>query len=428
MNELLSRIALAFGIGLLIGLERGWSSRQVVPGSRAAGVRTFAIAGLLGGIIGAIADGGPNGIALPGALIIAAAFASYSAVVAVFIREENRASGKYSATTAFAAILTFSLGLYAVLGNVHIATAAAVTTAAVLALREGIHGWIEKITPRELEAGLLLLAMTFIALPIVPARAVGPFGGVNIRELWIIAIVLASISFAAYIAVKYFGERKGVLLSAVIGGLVSSTAVTLSNARRAASKEGSPRMLAAAAGLATAVSFIRVTAIVGALSPSILFAVGLPLGAAALLACTYAVTLVYREPRIDTRDGAVTFRNPFGFWSVLAIAGSMGALILLGGYINERFGASGTLVAAASMGLFDVDAMTVAMSRLMSTSLPPVTVARAILVGAASNTVVKAAIAGAIGRGRFARDVALLALGCLAVGAGTMLLVVSHTR
>ena len=114
--------------------------------------------------------------------------------------------------------------------------------------------------------------MTFIALPLVPDDPVGPFGGVNPREIWLIAIVLAGVSFLGYAAVKYFGERHGVLLAAAAGGLVSSTAVTLANARRAAAGEGSPQLLAAGVSLATAVSFVRVLAIVAVLRPSLLVA------------------------------------------------------------------------------------------------------------------------------------------------------------
>ena len=126
--------------------------------------------------------------------------------------------------------------------------------------------------------------MTFIALPLVPDDPIGPFGGVNPREIWLIAIVLAGVSFLGYVAVKYFGERHGVLLAAAAGGLVSSTAVTVANARRAAAGEGSPRLLAAGVALATAVSFLRVVAIVAVLKPSLLVLLAPPLVAATVVA------------------------------------------------------------------------------------------------------------------------------------------------
>ena len=220
LQELLSRLAVALGIGLLIGLERGWRRREASPGSRAAGIRTFAISGLLGGLIAALAQA-LSSQALGGAvggIVLGFGFAAYAAVITVFSRDENRAVGIFSATTAIAGMLTFALGAYALLGDLRIAAGAAVAAAGLLAFREELHGWVEKITWPELRSGLVLLAMTFIGLPIVPDDAVGPFGGVNPREVWIIAIVLAGVSFLGYAAVKYFGARRGLLLAAAAGG------------------------------------------------------------------------------------------------------------------------------------------------------------------------------------------------------------------
>jgi uncharacterized membrane protein (DUF4010 family) len=159
--------------------------------------------------------------------------------LAVFCLEENRAQKDYSATTWVAATLTFALGAYAMMGDMRAAAGLAVAGSLILALREPLHGWVEKLTWPELRS--VLLAMTFIALPIMPNAPIGPFGGVKLREVWVIAIVLAGASFVGYVAVKYFGASHGVLLAGAAGGLASSTAVTITNARRAASDEGSPR-------------------------------------------------------------------------------------------------------------------------------------------------------------------------------------------
>src|SRR5262249_61436830 len=123
--------------------------------------------------------------------------------------------------------------------------AAAVAAAGILATREAIHGLVEKITWPELRSGLVLLAMTCIALPILKDDPIGPFGGVNPREVWIIAILLAGISFLGYLAVKVLGVSRGVLLAAAAGGLVSSTAGTLTNARPAPAGAGGPSVRAA---------------------------------------------------------------------------------------------------------------------------------------------------------------------------------------
>jgi uncharacterized membrane protein (DUF4010 family) len=234
--DVLSRVALALGIGLLIGLERGWRAREAEPGSRAAGIRTFAISGLLGGIAGAIATASDGVASAGGGIVLAVALAAYAAVIATFCRDENRADQTFSATTAIAAILTFALGAYSVIGDMRVAAAAGVATAGVLAAREELHGWVKNLTWSELRSGLVLLAMTFVALPVVPDEPIGPLGGVNPREVWVIAIALAGVSFVGYAAVRYYGASRGVLLAAA-GGLVSSTAVTISNARRAAAGE-----------------------------------------------------------------------------------------------------------------------------------------------------------------------------------------------
>jgi hypothetical protein len=189
LQELISRLAVALGIGLLIGLERGWRRRQASPGSRAAGIRTFAISGLLGGVIAALAQplssqASGGAASAVGAIVLGFGFAAYAAVITVFTRDENRAVGAVSATTAIAGMLTFALGAYALLGDLRIAVGAAVAAAGLLAFREELHGWVEKITWPELQSGLVLLAMTFLGLPILPDNPIGPFGGVNPREVW----------------------------------------------------------------------------------------------------------------------------------------------------------------------------------------------------------------------------------------------------
>ncbi len=409
-----SRVALAFGIGLLMGLERGWSTREARGGTRAAGVRTFAISGLMGGVAGAMARGPAGALTLEGAILLGTAFVAFSAVIALFGREENRAANKFSATTTIAALLTFVLGAYAVLGNERVAAASAVAAAAVLIFREGLHGWVAKITRVEFESGLLLLAMTFIVLPIVPPGSVGPLGGVNLREIWIIAIVLASVSFAGYAAVKLLGERRGILVAAAAGGLVSSTAVAFTNARRAAAGEGTPRVLAAGIALATAVSFIRVAAIAAVLNPSLVVLVVPALLVSAAVAAGFAIISVYMQAARSTGEANTQFRNPFGFWSVLGMAITIGVLILAGRFINARYGAAGAVAGAAVMGFFDVDAMAVSMARLGAQN--PLVGAYALLTGVATNTLTKVAISAFVGRRWFGIQIAALAVACLLVG------------
>ena len=413
-QELISRFGLALGIGLLFGLERGWRMRGEPPGGRTAGIRTFAISGILGGVVGATArtvDGMGSGI------LLGLGLAAYSAGLAIFCLEENRAQKDFSATTWVAAILTFALGAYALIGDMRAAAGLAVAASLILALREPLHGWVEKLTWPELRSALVLLAMTFIALPIVPNTSIGPFGGVNPREVWLIAIVLAGASFVGYVAVKYFGVSHGVLLAGVAGGLASSTAVTIANARRAASHEGSPRILAAGVAMASAVMFLRVCAIVLAVNAGLLVLVAPPLLAAAAAAVVIALIAAYWRGADGPDAQTFKFRNPFAFWTVVGFALFLGAVIVVGRLVGEWLGGVGAIIGAAVIGLVDVDAITVSVAGLTRRPLGIQDATIAILGAVATNMISKVAIGSIVGRGRFALEIIAMALACFTAGA-----------
>lgn len=422
-EDVLLRIALALGIGLLIGLERGWHRRAAAPGTRTAGVRTFTISGLFGGVVAALAAGQEGRLGIAGSIVFGSVFFAYAIAMTVFGRAENRALKSFSATSTITALLTFMLGAYAVLGDVHIAAAAAVATAGVLVIREELHGWLKRITLPELQSVLILLAMTFIALPLLPERAIGPFGGIHLREIWIIAIVLGAVSFAGYIAVKTLGEQRGVLLASAVGGLVSSTAVIVENARRAAAGEGSVRLLVAGAAVATAVSCARVGVLATVLERTLAPTLLPPLAAAMLAAVVLAVAHVRWHVTSGEAQAVPPLRNPFRFLPVLGLAASVGVLIVAGRLIYSYFGSSGAIAGAAIMGLFDVDPMTVSMTQLVPDTMTPMAGTLAITAGVAANILSKAVLGAFIGRGRFGIELVVISIVCLAAG-GLALLVV----
>ncbi|MBS0245798.1 MAG: MgtC/SapB family protein [Proteobacteria bacterium] len=413
VDQLLYRLALALGIGLLVGLERGWKTRGMQPGKRAAGVRTFTLCGLLGGIVAALAQALASPVAA--GLVFGFSFAVYAAIFAVMERDADRAAGSFSATTIIAGLLTFMLGAYAVIGDMRMAAAVAVAATAILALRAEIHGWIDHITWPELRSALVLLAMTFIVLPVVPDMTIG---GANPREVWLIAIVLAGVSFLGYVAVKVFGSERGVLFAAAAGGLVSSTAVTLTSARRAATGEAAPLVLAAGVAIATAISFLRVMAIAMALQPSLLPLIAPGLVAAALAAAGYAgVTMRWRDGSAGGQGAAGEFSNPLSFWPVVGYALLLGVVIVLGRYIGETFGTNGALAGAAALGFADQDTVAAAMSRLVPAILDSGAASEAILIAVVSNMVSKLGLAIVLGRGRFAGEVAVMTVLCWLAGA-----------
>lgn len=416
-EDLIRRLAVALAIGLLVGAERHWRDRDASPGRRTAGVRTFALIGLAGGVFAALAgSGGPLG----GALLMAAGLLALVAVLLPLELREAEAEDRFSATSLVAAIGTYALGALAVLGQGEAAGAAAVAMVAVLAARESLHGLMSRITWAEMRSAIVLLSMTLLALPLVPDEPVRWLAGVNPHKAWLLAILLAGISFLGYLAVKLGGERRGLLLAGAAGGLVASTAVTLANA--AASMRGGPaRGLAAGALVAGAVSCLRTVVLAMLVAPQVGRVLWPALLAAAMAMGAMAVLLSLRGATAD--DAPKPPDNPFEIASVLRMAAlltAVGALAKLGA---EWLGGAAVIVISAVTGLTDVDAITLSVPQLVPEVITATLAARAIAVAVASNIIAKAVYAAALGNRAYGRSYGIGSL--LALGAGGAVLVLT---
>lgn len=422
LEELFLRFAMALGIGLLVGIERGWQARGEEAGARTAGIRTFSLIGSLGGVVGALAQAVGGSATLGGGLLLGLAFAAFASAFALFCWEQNRAERTFSATTAVAGMVTFALGAYAVVGEPRVAAASAVVITGLLALREALHRWLVNLKWEELRAGLILLAMTFVALPVIPGEEIGPLGGLNPRQIWLLAIVLAGVSFLGYAMVQHFGARRGVLLAAAAGGLVSSTAVMATNARRAGSGEGSARLLAAGASMATAVALVRTIVLVGALNPDLLKIVTAPLAAGAAVSAAAALWLAWKPRDAGGSDPGLRFANPFDLKSVFGFAVLLGAVLIVSRMASERFGTGGVLAAALVTGLADTDSIAYSMATLAPGAMSVAVAGLAVLAAVASNMLSKLAIGVVAGRGVFAVLVAGATALAFAAGAAALAL------
>lgn len=220
------RLGLALAIGFLAGVERGWKQCTEREGERAAGLRTFVLVRLLGGVTALLAPIAGGGLAA------ALAFAFCIAFI-IFQMRQAADENDNSATSTVAGLTIFGLGAYAVLGDAPLAAAAAVVVTAILAFKQGLHAWLLSLTWSEIRSALLILVATFIVLPLLPNGPIDPWDLLDLRSLWLITIAVAAASFCGYVALRILGDRKGLAVSALMGGLVSSTAVTLDLARRA---------------------------------------------------------------------------------------------------------------------------------------------------------------------------------------------------
>lgn len=393
--EIFQRLAVALGIGFLVGVERGWKHRDAPDGTRAAGLRTHALIGLLGGVAGAL-------LPAVGHVGFAAITLAFAGAFVTFKVRESQQDQDLSVTGTMAGLLVFALGVYAMWGDLRIAAAGGVAIVGLLAFKHALHGWLDKITWKELRSALLILAATAIALPLLPDRAVDPWSAINPRELWLLTILVAGASFAGYIAVRVLGSDVGVLAGAAAGALVSSTVVTAELGRRVRTGETHVMVGAAAAAIAAAISIGRVIVLLAITAMPIVPEAAPALAAAVLIFAGGAFAMRYFDKENDGADSSAKLRSPLDLVSVGQFALFLGAVIIVGRIVADQFGQAGLLPFAATAGLADVDAVTLATSSLVRGGLAPALGAHAVMVAVLMNTLAKGVIALVTGGWRYA--------------------------
>ena len=417
--DLYARVGLALAIGLMVGIERGWHSRAEAEGQRVAGIRTFALIGLLGGIIGALSAELDD-------LFLAFAFVAVTAIIVVAHLGRLRLGSDFGMTSQVAAVATFALGLLAVRGAMPVAAAAGVVMTAFLASKAMLHRWIEQINRLELSAAIQLLVISVVLLPVLPNRGFGPGGAVNPYTLWWIVVLLAGLSFLGYVAVRVVGPDRGILVTALLGGMVSSTVVTLHFSRLGRREAALTPVLVVGIVVASATMFMRVLVIAAILNWHLLPTLVWPMAFMAVAAAILTVVLRRGQPAMNAMGQApaesAALTNPLELGPALGFAAFLAVVVVLGHALRTWLGDSGLYALAAAAGLSDVDAITVLMSQMseQGLALPVATVA--ISIAAFVNTAVKAGIAATIAGGALARRVALALAAVIAAGAVGLLL------
>lgn len=386
MNELgpLRDLALALGIGLLIGVERGWRLRGEADGNRVAGIRTFALLGLLGGILGLIA----NRLGL----LAAAGGLGVVAIIAFGYRAGlTRDPADRSATAAITAILTLFLGMLATLGYTTVAVVSAGATVVILALREQLHGWLKTLDQTDMHATARYAVIALIVLPLLPDHAYGPYAAWNPRQLWMVVVLVTGLSFAGYVAGKRLGAARGTLAAAAIAATVSSTAVISELSRRLRNPEEDAAVLKAGIAAASGVMFLRVLLLTAILATSAFPTFALVIAPAALLAVLWAVPLALRAQ--GNAGKALPVRNPFEVLPALGFAAVVAVMVLASRWAIERFGDSGLATLLALIGLYDVDSGIITVGNLPSGALSPNMAGLLLMLPVIVNTVLKGVIA-----------------------------------
>jgi uncharacterized membrane protein (DUF4010 family) len=375
----------ALGLGMLIGLERERTRREE---KIFAGVRTFALVALLGAT--SVFAGGHAGLPW----IVGVVFAALVALVAVAYFVTAKA-GSIGATTEISLLLTFFIGSLCAWDQVGVAGAVAVAAMLLLALKGWLHNLAKRIEPSDVEATLKFAIITLIILPLVPDTNFGPTGleVINPYKTWLMVVLIAGLNFCGYILVKVVGREHGLGITGLLGGLVSSTAVTLSFSQRSRVEPGLAPVLALAILLAWTVMFFRVVVEVGVVNLSLAkdLALGMVImGGVSLVICF----LLWRRGRITETAEVESGHNPFELGDAIKFGALFAVVIFVAKVAQVYFGNTGLYLAGALAGLTDVDAIALSMANLAQqdpASSGPA--ARTIVIAVISNTMVKCGMA-----------------------------------
>ena len=395
--------------GAAVGLERQWSGHAEGPGARFAGIRTFTMLGALGGFSGWLWIAG---VTTPAAILFAGAATIVAAAYVAGSRQD------IDGTTEVAALVVLAAGVLAGIGSVRLASGIVALAILLLVEKSRLHALVKRIDDVGLRTSARFAVMALVILPLLPEGPYGPLGGLRPRQLWVLVLFFAGLSFAGYVARRAVGAGHGYLVTGLLGGLVSSTNVTYTFARTSRTDPPMDRAVAFGAVGANAMLYPRVLVATAILNPAVVNPLLPYLIPPALVAALVTAAGAYRSP--VTAAPEVPQQNPLQLWAALQMAVLFQAVLMGVNLAGRLWGESGVLTSAAILGLTDVDALTISMAKDVAQSYSPAVAAAAIAVGVLTNTGMKLALALFLGSRRF-RAIAGGALALMLVALGLMI-------
>jgi len=395
----------AIACGLLIGIERGFDLRDLKPGTRVAGVRTFTLVGLVSGLAGLTAHLG-QGLAA-GALI-----AGVAAVLAIGYAHRPGLTERPDATTPMAAVATAALGFMAGFGEPGFAIAGATIVTLLLALKSELHRFLQKLDEEDVKALARYAVIAGAVLPFLPSGHFGPLGAWNPQRLWLVVVLVTGFSFLGYVANRIFGERHGTVATGLIGGAYSSTAVTLALAERLGSEQEASAQPAAIA-FATAVMYLRIPILIAILATRVLPPISILLLPAVIVAWGAGFWLYRKAPK---KQGPAPPGNPIALLPALGFVAFVAVAAIAAKWAEGRFGQSGIAVLLLIIGSMDVDVAIVTLGSLAPEAISPLLAAMAISGTAIVNMAVKIGITLVYARGKGLSAAAAMASSVLVLG------------
>ncbi|HHF3042701.1 TPA: MgtC/SapB family protein [Vibrio diabolicus] len=412
-EHLIWNLLIALLLGAIVGTQRGWVMRNSVEGSRVAGIRTFSLVGLLGGLVGILAN-----IYTP--LLIGFAFIALLILTCIAFVIQQKKSGDVSITGVVSIMVVFVLGNLAVSGEAVLAAAAAVITAVVLDNKRELHQALQKLQEYELDAALRLLLISIVMLPLLPNQSYGPWNALNPYEIWWMVVLIASISFVGYFAIKIGGAKRGILFTSVFAGLSSSTALTLQFSHLSREQASISPLLASGILLSCGTMFPRLLIVLSVINPQLVKLLW-PIVMAMMVALYIPAWWIWRRSEVEQIEQSNKQTNPLALQSALFFGLVLAVIMLLAHALSDWFGNAGVLILSALSGITDVDAISLTLGRQSTQTLSVTTAALGILIAASVNTIVKMGMVIAIGDKKLWRRIAPVMTGCVVVGAGVFM-------
>jgi uncharacterized membrane protein (DUF4010 family) len=409
--DLATNLVIAGLCGLAVGIEREWSGHASGPAARFAGARTFFLLGFLGGAAGWLYLAEATTLS---AIIIAGASAL---TVAAYVMAARRGGDQVEGTTEAAALAVLVLGLAAGMGHLRLAAGAASVLVLALAEKSAIQGLIQRIGQKEMEAALRFAVLALVILPLLPEGPYGPYGGISPRSLWVVVLLFSGLNFLGYLARRAIGDARGYGLTGLLGGLVSSTAVTFTFSRQSRREPLLGRPLALGVLGACTVLLPRVTVVTALLNPRVAKELLLFVLPPLLAGAAMVLFLTRRTPAETGTHHDPTLQSPLQLGTAIRMTIAFQAVLMVLSFVQQVWGSTGVLTAATLLGLSDLDALTLSMTRLGQTAGLELLAAQAIAVGIMSNTLLKLTLTLTMGVGTFRRTAALGLLGLAAASA-----------
>lgn len=384
----ITTLGIAFGLGLLVGLQREASRNKL------AGVRTFTLIAMLGAIAGFLSRDFENPFILPMLAIALTIILS----IGNLLKIKMDSKPDLGQTTEVAALLMFAIGGYLVLGERILGIIAGGGMAILLFAKDRLHGFIEKLQDKELAAIMTFAGISLVILPILPNETYGPLDVLNPYNIWLMVVLIVGISVVGYFIYKFTDQRVGIISNGILGGLISSTATTVSYARKTAENRPLSSMAAFVITAASAIALLRVLLEVGVVIPGMLKDIILPILVEFILMAGICIAMFYMINRRESIDEMPEPENPAQFKSALVFGLLYGLILLAVAFAKEEFGSGGLYVVAIISGLTDVDAITLSLSQLMKHGgLLPENGWRLILLASLSNLLFKGILAAVLG-------------------------------